>query len=101
MYNNNNSNNSTHTPKPTRTHTHENLSHSPLWHNGERGSEKMSYFNKTNSDYNFWFEFLEELLINNYLNQPIGSVSCLMHVVGFTAMNQLLALSNPNAIIYF
>ena len=53
------------TPTPTRTHTHENLSHSPLWHNGERGSEKMSYFHKTNSDYNFWFEFLEELLINN------------------------------------
>lgn len=53
------------TPTPTRTHTHENLSHSPLWHNGERGSEKISYFHKTNSDYNFWFEFLEELLINN------------------------------------
>lgn len=41
------------TPTPTRTHTHENLSHSPLWHNGERGSEKISYFHKTNSDYNF------------------------------------------------
>ena len=47
-------------PHHLHTHTH---THPYVWHNGDRGSEKKSYFHKINSDYIFWFEFLEELLI--------------------------------------